>query len=139
MSALAPLVLSLVCSVTFSVTDTATTSVQPSYGQLPIHGSVETERQVDGKIYFDFGDTSRMKVPDQLAGVRDDGWRNLSDLEITDQKIIGRYALRLGGAGTFEIDRMDGSVRTRAGNIIVGYRTMRGHCEPYSLPRERLF
>ena len=131
--------LSLICAVTYDVTDTATTSVTPNFGEMPMQGKIETQRQVAGQVYFQFEESNRIRLPNKSVGHRDDGWREVTAIEIQDQKITGRFPYRMAIGGQFEIDRMNGEVKVRIGNILVGYVSMRGSCEPYEAPATRLF
>lgn len=129
----------LLCAVSFSMSDTSTTSINPGYGQLPVTGEIVSRQQVQGEVRVRFGEQNRIRLPHQIVRARDDGWRELTDIEIADERIVAKFQYKFAEAGTLEIDRMNGEVRARMGNMITGYYTLVGKCTSQEMPRERLF
>lgn len=131
--------LSLICAVSFSVTDSSTTSLNPGYGGAPVYAESTRRNQLEGELRFEFSENSRMRLPHQLGGSRDDGWRELKNVSVVDEKITARFSLEFAVGGQVEIDRMTGDVRVRYGNLLWGDGQIVGRCDRYEAPVERRF
>ncbi|WP_312815879.1 hypothetical protein [Brevundimonas sp.] len=134
------LALSLLCNVTYDLTDTATTSFSNTPGDMPSHGKIETTRTHNGQLYVEIDDEgSRIRLPDRYITRSDDGWRTLTQVTSTESSIDGRFSFRTTIGGRMEIDRMTGNIRASIGNFVFGYVVFRGSCDRYEAPTERRF
>lgn len=136
----AVLSLSLVCDVTFTVTDTTSSNTRLEYGSPSIATQTETPRQVSDRLFVELGpDKNRMRLPRQLSRPNEEGWRDLKELAVADQSLEAKFTLFPTVGGTVTINRMTGEVRARWGNLLFGSNSLAGDCRPYEVPTTRMF
>lgn len=133
------LVLNLLCAVSFNMNDTSTTSINPTYGQPPVTGAVTSRREVHGETLVQIGEANRIRLPHHIVRSRDDGWRELTDLSVNDDRITAKFQYKFAETGTLDVDRMTGEIRARMGNVLAGYYNLVGRCFPQEVRKERLF
>ena len=131
--------LSLICAVSFTVTENSAPLYSPNYGAEYARPENFSSRPERGELLFSFAEDSRMRLPHQLVGTRDDGWRELKSITVTDESISARFSFELAAGGSVEIDRMTGEVRVRYGNILWGHKQIVGRCDRYEAPTQRRF
>jgi len=140
MIAEAVLSLSLVCDVTFTVTDTTSSSTRLDYGSPSISTQTETPRRVTDRLFVELGENAnRIRLPRQLSRPSEEGWRDLKDLAVADQAIDAKFTFYPTVGGTVTINRMTGEIRARWGNLLFGSNSLAGDCRPYEVPTTRMF
>lgn len=132
--------LSLVCDVAFTVTDTTSSSTQLDYGRPPISTQTEMPRRVTDRLFVELGPgRNRIRLPRQLSRPNEEGWRDLKELAVADQAIDAKFTFYPTVGGSITINRMNGEVRARWGNLLFGSNSLAGDCRPYEAPTTRLF
>lgn len=140
MIAEAVLSLSLVCDVTFTVTDTTRSNTHLDYGSPAIATQTETPRQVTDRLFVELGpDRSRIRLPQQLSRPNEQGWRDLKEVSVGNEAIGAKFTFYPTVGGSLTINRMNGEVRARWGNLLFGSNSLAGDCRPYEAPTTRMF
>ena len=135
----AGLALSLMCAVSFDVSETSSSQMTLNYGTPPISSQTTTARETAGRAFVELGEQDRLRLPRQLLSGRDEGWRTLRDVVRSDTSITAKFTFSTMLNGTVTIDRMTGEIRARWGNLLLGFSSMDGECRPYERSAERLF
>ena len=131
--------LSLICAVSFTVTDSSMSMVSPGYGNPPVMAQRSTSREASGELMLAFDQDSRMRLPHQLVSGRDNGWRELKSIVVADNKINARFNFEMTVGGRVEVDRISGDIRVQYGNVLWGHKQIIGRCDRYEAPTERRF
>ena len=112
----------------FGDSDTAT-FIDRTDGTTPaiINGSRRTGERV--VIVFD-GEAGRVRMPPALQpnirGRSEDGWRPLSEIEVSDDRITARFSFNFIDKPSIRIDRVTGMVEIRGMAF-----NFQGECQPY--------
>lgn len=123
--------LKLQCAGTASrtVADVSTLSASDNYGHTAT-GDVTSYRRnhEDVSVGFELADgAARIRLPSDMvpliSGGGVQGWLNVSDLQVTDDEIVGRYALNILSHPRIRIDRHTGVIE------IEGRRAFHGECQ----------
>ena len=123
--------LKLQCAGTSSrtVADVSTLSASDIYGHTAT-GDVTRYRRSheDVSVGFELADgAARIQLPRDMvpliSGGGVQGWWNVSDLQVTDDEIVGRYALNVISHPRIRIDRHTGVIE------IEGRRAFHGECQ----------
>lgn len=131
--------LSLLCTVTFTVTDTNSSQTHLNYGSPPVRSQSTSQREASGPLNVELGANDRIRLPRQLVSGRDQGWRDLKDLQVDETSIQAKFTFSPTVGGSVSIDRMTGEVRARWGNILWGHNSLGGECRPSEVRSEPLF
>ncbi len=135
------LVLSLVCAGTGSsfASDSVETHVN---GQvIRSTGSPYRVDRVDRAYVEVNGQSARIKPPESIvpsvAGRGEDGWRTMTDVEINDREIRGRFSMNWINRPTVVVNRMTGEISISGGDVLAGRASFFGTCD--RMPERQLF
>ena len=114
--------------------DTATTTLTD--GRNTLRGTTSSygrERTGDRMWVKVDGGTVSIRGPGALqppiSGSGRDGWRDLTDVTISDNEIRGRFSFNWLNRPTVVIDRMTGEIRITESNVLIGRSSFVGDCE----------
>lgn len=122
--------------------DSARTTVRSGgetvYGTTTLH---TRNRSGDRMTVEVRGETVRVRAPatmePAMAGRGDDGWRELTEVSITDREIRGVLRYNWVNKPVVIIDRMTGQIVVRSESLITGISSFVGDCEPVSTETQR--
>lgn len=125
--------LSLICVGTGSAytSDSAQTWIN---GQMITSTSSPYRISREDRAYLEVAGTSvRIRPPESIvpsvAGRGDDGWRDMTDLTITDREIRGRFSLNWINKPIVVVNRMTGELTIAGGDALAGRANFVGQCE----------
>lgn len=135
------LVLSLMCAGVGSATTSDSVQTIVNGQVITSQGSPYRVSRED-RAYIEInGDTARIKPPESIvpsvSGRGDDGWRELTDLTVTDREIRGRFSLNWINRPTVVVNRMTGEMTITAGDVLAGRAGFAGSCQ--RTPDRQLF
>ncbi len=138
------LALTLIC---FGVTDAVGASQSQTYasigGQTGLATTTHYSRERTGDRLTVRVQNERVSIrgPESLrpamSGSGQDGWRELTEVGITDNEITGRISYNWVNRPHVEIDRTTGEVRISQGNVLSGRSSFVGECERVETDRPR--
>lgn len=113
----APLRLDLACQGQADVSTSATTNVGEPGGPVNFVTTNGRDR-VGERVTVSFNETGgRIRLPDSMLptirGRSEDGWRPLSNVEISDDRITGRLSFNFLDKPSVRIDRVTGTLEVR--------------------------
>lgn len=112
-----PLRLDLVCDGQADVSTSTTTNVGEPGGPVNFVTSNGRDRVVE-RVTVSFSENGgRIRLPDSMLptirGRSEDGWRPLSNVEVTDDRITGRMSFNFIDRPSVRIDRVTGTLEVR--------------------------
>lgn len=135
------LVLSLVCVGTGETFTTDTIQTHVAGQVITSTGSPYRVSRADRAYLQIDGEAVRIRPPESIvpsvAGRGEDGWRNMSDVTITDRDIRGRFSLNWINRPTVVVNRMTGEITISGGDLLAGQARFSGVCERE--PEQQLF
>lgn len=124
--------------------DRSTATMTDGLNTRSAHGTTTRAVRVPDRLWIEVqGQSARIKAPTSItpaaAGRTDDGWRPVSDLAVTDERISGKFSFNWVNSPAFSINRMTGEIEVRGRSFVSGQTDFSGRCQPFEKPRERLF
>lgn len=109
-------------------------AIQSQPIQLQCDGIVTADRQLAARAYVEMsGEAVRVRAPSELfatvTGRRQDFWREMTDVTMTDREISGRHSPNAVSRMTVEIDRMTGSIQINVSDFLAGGTSFVGDCQ----------
>lgn len=138
------LALTLVCYgiANTPTVDTTTTTLSGDYGTVSGTSSSYGRARTGDRMWVKVdGDAVSIRGPAALqpavSGSGRDGWRELTDVAISDVEIRGRFSFNWLNRPTVVIDRLTGEIRISETNALIGRASFVGDCEPVELQTPR--
>lgn len=105
--------------------------------------TINTRSRVNDRLTVEInGDAVRVKPPRSLvpplSGNGNDGWRDLTEVSITEREIRGRFSFSWVNKPWVRIDRATGEIEIRNANVIAGQSGFNGTCAKVD-QNQRLF